>query len=83
MDNCHEGGLPTIAAKLDIQDRFQFDQFLYFQFIIEIKVKSFPENLKNNRVGQVLAEEKPHWPEDCKREYHAMTRGFHPVLLTN
>ena len=30
LDNCHEGGLPTIAAKLDIQDRFQCDQFLYF-----------------------------------------------------
>jgi len=52
----HEGGLPTIEAKLDIQD-------------------SFPENLKNNNVGQVLEKEKPHWPEDCKREYHAMTRG--------
>jgi len=52
----HEGGLSTIAAKLDIQD-------------------CFPENLRNNRVAQVLEKELPHWPEDCKREYHAITRG--------
>jgi len=36
---------------------------------------SFPENLKKNSVGQTLEKESPHWPEDCKREYHPMTRG--------
>merc|ERR550534_1710860 len=52
----HEGGLSTIAAKLDVQD-------------------CFPENLRSNRVAQVLEKELPHWPGDCRREYHAITRG--------
>ena len=41
-----------------------------------VPTNSFPENLRNNRVAQVLEKELPHWPEDCRREYHAITRGL-------
>ena len=40
-----------------------------------VPTNSFPENLRNKRVAQVLEKELPHWPEDCRREYHAITRG--------
>ena len=76
--SCHYWGQAGYSRQVSV-----WPISVFFLIHFEIKVKSFPENLKNNRVGQVLAEEKPHWPEDCKREYHAMTRGFHPVLLTN
>ena len=41
-----------------------------------VPTNSFPENLRSNRVAQVLEKELPHWPEDCRREYHAITRGL-------
>ena len=71
----HEGGLSTIAAKLDIQDWWLSWSFKKIKRLI-VPTNSFPENLRNNRVAQVLEKELPHWPEDCRREYHAITRGL-------
>ena len=34
------------------------------------------ENIKKNEVGASLEQEKPQYPEEGKREYHALTRGW-------
>ena len=34
------------------------------------------ENIKKNEVGASLEQEKPRYPEEGKREYHAITRGW-------
>jgi len=35
-----------------------------------------PENIKKNKVGQVLEKQVPIWPSKGKREYHSITRGW-------
>jgi len=35
-----------------------------------------PENLKKNAAGEKIAKMKPSWPENGKRQYHSLTRGW-------
>jgi len=46
-----------------------------FEPSIELK-DILPENLKKNVLGEKIARMKPIWPENGKRQYHSMTRGW-------
>ena len=38
--------------------------------------EAWPENIKLNKIGEFIEEEKQHFPSNSKTEYHALSRGL-------